>query len=231
MKDQLALTLKLPDQNILENYYPGKNQHALQQVTQAASGQGEFLTYLWGKSGVGATHLLQGACHYAVQQGLAAMYVNLAHCHHLPVQVLHGLEQLQLLCLDEIQAIHGAPAWQEAIFHLYNRMRAKPNSRLIVAANGPVASLPIPLADLTSRLAWGITYQLLPLSDEEKLAVLQSRAKARGLCLSEDVGNFILRRCVRTMGDLFYILEKLDIASLAAQRRLTVPFVKSILNL
>ncbi len=87
------------------------------------------------------------------------------------------------------------------------------------------------LPDLKSRLAWGLVLQLQPLSDEDKLETLQMRAIQRGFRLPVSVAQFILKRCTRTMHDLDNILDRLDQASLAHQRKITIPFVKTILDI
>ena len=57
------------------------------------------------------------------------------------------------------------------------------------------------------------------------------RAKLRGFELSKEVGRFILKRLDRQMRTLFDMLDRLDHASIVAQRKLTIPFVKDILRL
>jgi DnaA family protein len=57
------------------------------------------------------------------------------------------------------------------------------------------------------------------------------RAERRGMILNEDVGKFILTHCPRHMSTLFAALDALDKMSLAAQRKLTIPFVKEVLQI
>lgn len=228
---QLALGMSLRDDCTLETFYPGKNNQALATIKQMAQGEGEQYVYLFGIKGVGLSHLLQGACHDANIKGKAAIYLPLSELlPKKPTHVLDNAERLDLVCLDDIQAIKGNAAWEEALFHLFNKLRAA-NHRLLVAGNVPPSALDLSLADLKSRLNWGIAYQIHPLDDESLLFALQLRAKERGLELPTEVGTFLIRRCSRTMPVLYQVLEELDNASLAAQRKLTVPFVKSILEL
>jgi DnaA family protein len=85
------------------------------------------------------------------------------------------------------------------------------------------------LEDLRSRLQWGLTYQVHSLTDEDKQQALQMRARARGLELSDDVAQYIIQRLPRDTNELFWQLARLDHASLAEQRKLTIPFVKKVL--
>ncbi|HRE32956.1 MAG TPA: DnaA regulatory inactivator Hda, partial [Candidatus Berkiella sp.] len=213
----------------LETYYPGDNEQALNSVKQIARGIGEPFIYLWGRQGVGRTHLLQGACHYANRFNRTAFYLSLA-APRAHIKMLDDLERIDLICIDDVDAKSGDPKWEEALFYLFNRVRAA-SHRLLMAADVAPKLLPIKLADLQSRLTWGITYQLHPLDDEQLLAALQLRAKQRGLELPREVGLFLIRRCVRTMPELYEMLASLDQASLVAKRRLTIPFVKEVLAL
>ena len=143
--------------------------------------------------------------------------------------VLDSMEQLPLVALDNIQAVTGNPEWEEALFHLFNRIRDRQGHLLIAADNSP-KSIGVNLPDLVSRLTWGMTYQVEPLEDEDKVQALLLRAKRRGLNMGDDVARFILTRGPRDMQGLFDLLDKLDQASLSAQRKLTIPFIKAELD-
>jgi DnaA-homolog protein len=227
---QLPLGIDLRDDRTLETYFPGENQQALMQIKQIARGEGEPFVYLWGREGVGRTHLLQGACHWANRYQQTSFYLSFSAINDFDPSILEGLERLDLICLDDLESIVGSKVWEEAVFHLFNRLRSQ-NRRLLIAANHPPKGLAITLADLASRLSWGVVYLLQPLSDNDLLLALQLRAKERGLLLSDEVGAFLIRRCTRSMPELYGLLETLDKASLVAQRRLTIPFVKVVLAL
>jgi len=136
---------------------------------------------------------------------------------------------MSLVCLDDVQALTGHDEQEEALFHLYNRIRES-GGRLLVAANASPAGLAPRLPDLRSRLLWGPVFHLHRLDDAGRLAALQLRADRRGFQLNNDVGTYLLHRHPRDMAKLFELLEQLDHASLTAQRRLTIPFVRSLLQ-
>lgn len=230
MSAQLPLNMQLRDDSVLESFYAGENTQALQAIMKLSCGIGESFVYCWGQAGVGRTHLLQASCHRATETGVGAAYVPLSEFSNLNPSILQGLETLSLICLDDIHFIAGHLAWEEALFHLFNRIRAV-NGRLLIAANDSPLHIAITLPDLKSRLAWGVVYQLHALNDEQKWHALALRAKCRGLQLNKTVSQFLLSRCSRNMAQLFQYLEILDKASLAEQRRLTIPFVKRILDI
>ena len=146
-------------------------------------------------------------------------------------EVLDGMEHLSLVCIDNIECIAGDELWEMAIFDLYNRILESGKTRLLITGDRPPRQLNLGLPDLASRLDWGQIYKLQPLSDEDKLQALQLRARLRGFELPEDVGRFLLKRLDREMRTLFMTLDQLDRASITAQRKLTIPFVKEILKL
>lgn len=226
---QLALKVDLKDDATLSSYWPGDNKEVIDTLLHHQRPTSELFVYLWGQPGVGKTHLIQGACHQATSQNKEAVYFPLKSMRYR-ADIFMGLEQLSLVCLDDIEAIVGDLKWEEAIFHLYNRLRAN-GTPLLISAQNPPHQLKVNLADLSSRLAWGLTYHIKPLCDEQKLQALTLRAMNRGLELPRDVGRFLLARCERNMGELYSILDQLDRASLIAQRRLTIPFVKHVLSL
>lgn len=229
---QLPLGVRLRDDATFANYYPGANAAALgyvERLCEADAGWTESLIYLWGGAGVGRSHLLQAACLRFEQRGEQAVYLPLAELADYGPELLDNLEQCELVCLDDLQAVAGRADWEEALFHLFNRLRDA-GRRLLLAADTAPRELPIQLADLQSRLTLALVFQLQSLSDEDKLRALQLRASRRGLQLSDEVGRFILTRGERSMSALFELLERLDQASLQAQRKLTIPFLKETLG-
>ena len=230
MSTQLPLHLQLKDSARFENFVALRNEEALACLQACARDEGERFVYLWGRAGVGKTHLLQAVCHAAAAVGMTAAYVPLAQAGRLPSEFLEGFETMAVVCIDDLQAVTGDAAWERGLFNLFNGLRAA-HARLVVAADGPPARIVLGLADLQSRLSSGLTLHLQPLDDAGTIAALKQRARARGLELPTDVAEYLLRRAPRDLGSLFEMLERLDRASLAAQRKLTIPFVRAQLSL
>jgi DnaA family protein len=217
---QLTLSLKLRDDATFANFFVGENGPLLECLRDP---QVPFF-YLWGAKGVGKTHVLQASCHLA-----RSMYLSLAERDILPMNIFDGFENLHLLCLDDIEAAMGDAAWEEALFHCYNRARDN-HVKVIVASSRPPKLLACGLPDLQSRLLSGVSFEMKALSDADLLSALLMRAKNRGIFLGEDVAQFLLRHYPRNMQDLYNILNKLDNASLEAKRKITIPFVKQVLQ-
>lgn len=227
---QLPLGLTLKDDASFNNFYVGRNGETINALKQTAQGNGERITYLCGSRGQGLSHLLQACCHEAATHHLTSVYLPLGDLMSESPEMLEGMESLNLVCLDDLHCLAESREWEEAVFHLFNRIKDAGGS-IVMTGNNLPKDLPLALPDLISRLSWGVVYQLHPLSDDEKLQVLIARAQGRGIKLSEEVGKYILSHCPRHMSTLFAALDALDKASLAAQRRLTIPFVKEVLEI
>lgn len=227
---QLSLPIYFPDDETLESFYPGNNGQLLNAIRASLERPGDSL-YFWSSKGGGRSHLLHASCAEMSARGEAVSYLPMERRHLLKPELLEGMEYLALVCVDNIEVIAGDREWEVALFDLYNRVREQEVARLFIAGNRTPRQLSLGLPDLVSRLEWGPIYKLLPLADGEKLAALKMRAHLRGFDLSEDVGHFLLKRLKRDLRTLFVTLDRLDQASITAQRKLTIPFVKKILGL
>jgi len=225
---QMSLAVQLRDDATLDNFLPlPKAQPVITALQEQMQPDGEAVVYLYGLSGAGKSHLLQASCHLAEAQ---ALYLPLAQLRQYPAaEVLQGVEQQDLVCLDDIHAVLGDPDWELALFSFYNSARQH-RCRLVVAADAAPRALAVQLPDLRSRLSWGAVYQLVEGADEEKAAILQFRAMRRGLTMTSSVASFIVGRAPRGMLQLLEVLDHLDRASLTEQRALSIPFVKQALG-
>ena len=225
---QIPLSVRLADRAVFASFLPAHNSEALQHVQRVAGGAAIGLTWLCGAGGSGKTHLLQAAC-AAASERMRAGYVPLAQVAPLGVGVLEGLPQMQCLCLDDIDAVAGQIEWERGIFGLLREIEES-GARLIVAAQAPPALLRWALPDLGSRCTAAAVFQLRPLDEQEQHAALVLRARLRGLELPDETWQWLRKRFPRDMRTLYQLLDTLDEAALAAQRRLTVPFIREVLR-
>jgi DnaA family protein len=226
MPAQLPLSLSIRPRVDFSHFIPGRNAEVLSRLRVM---QDPFL-YLWGESGSGKSHLLQSACQQTQGDGGQAAYLPFEAEPQLAPEMLDGLEQFQRVCLDDLQRLAGHPEWERAVFNLFNNLRER-GAQLVVSSDRPPAQMPIQLTDLASRLTWGPCYHLIPLNDEERLELLLRNAHSRGLSMSVETATFLLQRIPRDIHFITILVDRLDQASLAAQRRLTIPFVREILKL
>ncbi|HXW73172.1 MAG TPA: DnaA regulatory inactivator Hda [Steroidobacteraceae bacterium] len=225
---QIPLGVRLPDRALFESFLPARNAQALEHLRQVALGATSGLTWLCGPAGCGKTHLLQAVCAASAERTRAG-YVPLGAVAPLGLGVLDGLPQLECLCLDDVDRIAGQGEWERAIFAMLRELEDT-GGRLVLAARSPPALLEWALPDLGSRCAAGAVFQLRVLDEGEQYAALQLRARLRGLELPEETWQWLRRRFPRDMRTLYEVLDRLDEAALAAQRRLTVPFIREVLR-
>jgi DnaA family protein len=224
---QLPLALRYPPDQRLDTYLDAPD-GALDQLRALAAGGGEWL-YLAGPTGAGKTHLALAACAAAEAGGRRAAYVPLKSAAGRLGDALDSLDAAALVALDGLDAIAGDRAGEIALFDFHNRARGAGATLLYVARVAPDA-LPLVLPDLRSRLAQCARVVLSPPDEARRRAVLGERARRRGLVLEPAALDWLLRRAGRDLAGLATLLDRLDRASLAAQRRVTVPFLREVLG-
>jgi len=227
---QLPLAIALVDRADFSSFVVGPNLEAVKRLEFAVNGKSsDGSIYLWGGTGSGKSHLLQAACRLAAERERSSLYLSLRDYATLAPELLDGLEKLNVVALDDVECVAGLAEWEAALFHLYNRA-FESGAQLVFGAATAIAGAGIQLADLRSRLAWGFVFHLAELSEADKALALQKRAQLRGFDMPENVASYLLRHCQRDMRSLFVLLDQLDSATLAQQRRLTVPFVRDLLK-
>jgi DnaA family protein len=236
MTEQLTLDIRLKEQLSFANYVSSGNREPFAQLSRVARvladerAPRERLLYLWGEPGCGKTHLLQALCRLAQEENaVRCAYVPLAFAGEFAPGLLEGFDELALVCVDDVHCIRGQAVWESALFRLCERLRGGAGV-LIVSARMNPANLGLTMADLATRLGWGLVYQIRALSDEEKIVAMRLRAHNRGLQMPEQVARYLLRRYPRDTHSLFELLERIDKASLASQRRITIPFVRDLVG-
>lgn len=225
---QLPLALRYgPDQR-LDAFVKAPDGAVAQLRALAASAAADWL-YLWGGHAVGKTHLLLATCAEAEAGGRRAAYLPLRSAAGRLAAGLVALDGYDLIALDGLDAIAGTPDDEVALFDFHNRARQAGRCVLYAATTTPDA-LGLWLPDLRSRLAQLVRIDLQPLDDDGRREVLRQRARRRGLQFDEAAIDWLLRRVARDLSGLTALFDRLDRAALAAQRRLTVPFLRQVLQ-
>jgi len=227
MNQQLSLPVGLTDAATFENFYSGRSAEAVKRIQYAVlPSSGDRCIYIWGEPGSGKTHLLHAAMRRAAEHEVRSVYLPLFD-KTLTIDALEGLDETDLIGVDDVQAIAKRPYWEAALFSVHERVYTR-RATLLVTGNAPPAQLTLSMRDLATRLAGRLVYQIVPLNDEEKLGALKLRAKHRGFVIGDDVARYILQRYPRDAKALFSLLDRIDRASLAQQRRITIPFLRSL---
>jgi DnaA family protein len=229
MSRQIPLALQLQHAPLLDDFIVGDNRQVFDALARQLGKDGESIVYLAGADGSGRTHLLLGQCAAAERIGLHTAYLPLRYAAALAPEMLEGLEFMGLVAIDDVHQVTENKIWEEALFALFNRCRDRGTRLLFSADRGP-AALPLALPDLRTRLAWGLTLAIQPLDDAGRLQLLQVLAERRGLEMPLEVARYLLGRAPRHPRAMGELVERLDRDSLAAQRRLSIPFVRECLG-
>ncbi len=228
---QMPLSLHLDDSASFENFLvTDSTRLLLNELRAQTDGAGLQWLYVHGAEQTGKSHLLQASARAAAETGRQALYLPIEQLQgESGAAVLGGLEAMDLICLDGLDFVAGEAGWERALFNCYNALIATGGS-LLIAARQPPAALPVQLPDLASRLEGFATFHLAELEHEQRKSALRLRAECRGLSISDEVIDYIFNRGKRDLVTVFACLDHIDRQALMAQRRLTVPFVRSAMG-
>lgn len=203
---QLLLNIQPLPAPSLDNFVAGQNTEALDSLKNLAEGRSQVrFIYLWGAAGSGKTHLLQSCAALAEKSQVTLHHADDVHAY------------------DEARQI--------ALFNTFNYLREHPEAGVLLVS-GIASPMQMGLrSDLATRLAWGLVYQLHPLSDREKAQALRTHASARGMKLPDEVVDYCLRYLRRDLPTLIATLDALDEWSLTSKKPVTVPMLRKLLQL
>ncbi len=223
---QLALPLQLLDHAVFDSFYEGGNEALVATLINIAGHADGYGCWIWGPAASGKSHLLQALCESA---GDRSIYVPLSIFSSAGAAILDGLSSREIVCIDDIDQVAGEPAWETALFDLCNQILDAGAQLIVAAASAPRESR-FELADLRSRLAKLPVFQVHALAEDGRVSALQLRSRHRGLELPDETAQYLLKRSRRDMASLYALLDTLDKEALRAKRRLTIPFVRSVIG-
>jgi len=225
---QLTLGVQLKERATFASFLTARNQELVAHLRHLASLTPGGATWIAGPHTAGKSHLLQAVC-AAVPAGKRAAYLPLETLLPFGPGTLDGAELLDVACYDDVQTIAGLPQWEQRLFSLWQQALER-NTTLLFAARENPAHVDFELPDLKSRLASSAVFAVRELNDAEQIEALNLRAHLRGFELPADTARYLQRRYPRDMRTLCEILDTLDDAAFAAQRRLTVPFIRDVID-
>ena len=226
---QLTLHLEPKNEVSLDNFCWHKQQGLQNDFLNIGTPfQKENFYYIYGANGSGKSHLLQACCHH-IPTSQSSVYLPLKIYAEYGHELLNGFENQNLIAIDDIDVICKDFPFEESLFHLINRVRQNPDKTLILAGQHAPNLTNFNLPDLKSRLHLGLSVLLTPLEDEQKKQTLKDFAKQRGLVLSDGITEYLIQHYDRNMHTLTSLIRTLDKASLAAKRKITIPFIKEVL--
>lgn len=225
---QLPLALRYPPDQRFDSFVEAPA-GAIEQLHSLATQPRADWIYLYGAAKTGKTHLALALCAAAEQAGKRAAYLPLAAAARRMRDALDALDGNDVIALDGLEHVAGNRDDEVALFDFHNRAKAA-GINLLYTANAAADELGLSLPDLRSRLQQCTRIVLSALDDAGRADVLRDRAQRRGFALEDAAIDWLLTRTDRDLSALVALLDKLDRASLAAQRRVTVPFLRKVIE-
>jgi DnaA family protein len=224
---QLPLGVRLRERATFDSFLAGPNAELVDRLQMLAR-RGGGVCWLWGPPGSGRSHLLQAVC-AATPPELRAAYLPLADLESVTAPLLDAWRGVDRLCIDDLPLALGDLARERALFGLFREAEER-GAALVVSADAPPARLDWALPDIASRFAGSAIFEVRELDESLQGEALRRRAALRGVELPDETLRWVQRRWPRDMRALCELLDTLDDAALAAQRRLTVPFIREVLG-
>jgi DnaA family protein len=226
---QLPLALRWPAHQRFESFHAGANAASVELLRVAACAADLPWLYVVGPPASGRTHLMIAACAAANACGRSAQYLSLSALRAPRADAIRGFGGSDLRAVDDLDSLAGDGETEHALFDLYNRCRAE-HATMLFAAKALPAQCGIGLPDLVSRLSACTQLALKPLDEVERRQLLRERALARGIELDDQALDWLFTRRRRDIATLLELLDRIDRASLAAKRRVTLPFLRALLD-
>lgn len=228
MAEQLRVNFEFRANQTFNDFFDGGNEEVIMHLQRCVEEEGEQQVFIWGAHGLGKSHLLQACCHYAYSLKQQAFYYSFPKTNLPDPALMVGLDKFDLVCLDDIDHIAGDPVWERAFFTFFNQHRSD-NHRLIMSSSLAPLTMMIELPDLKTRINWGLALKLKEFTEPESINALIFKAKRMGFEITPQVSAFLIKHHAKNWESIWILLNKLDEASLSANRKLTLPFLKKIL--
>lgn len=226
---QLTIPYTLDDTCRFEYFCSAGNEAVFRAIQGWVAGEvDEYFCWLWGRHGVGCSHLLNAVCH-AVIEKQRVFFIDFKNIPSYTPAMLEDLNVFDWVVMDHVEHIWGHAGWEQALFNLYNEMVTAERGRLLCATNQAAQLAPIQLEDLKSRMQLGWQFVLQPLSSSDWVTVLIQRAHSYGFELSESVAEYMVKHVGRCGHCLMLMLDFINTYSLSLKRAVTIPLVKDCL--
>lgn len=225
---QIPLPLNLGDRATLESYWVGHNTELVAAIKASIETGEPRLVYLYGPKSCGKSHLLFAAMKLAKEEVVNTSYLSLLDSNVGP-EMLDVIDVAHLVCIDNVDAWAGCAEKERALFSLFEQVKHADGQMLLSASQAPEVC-GFSLADLISRLSSGLVYAISELTEQQQFEAIKMRSNSRGLTISDDAVKYLLSRSSRDTGELFALLDEIDQASLVEKRKLTIPFLQSLIQ-
>ena len=223
---QIPLDVSLSEYMTFETFYLGPNKS----VVDSLRDEKNQLIWLAGLEGFGKTHLLHAFLNSHEHENKKVLYLPMSESQDFTPDILDNLAQYDLVAIDDIENIIGDMTWEEQLLKFYEDSYSTRN-KILITANDTPKGLNFLLPDLSSRFNLALIERLRPMNEDEMIKAILIHSKARGFDLPEDSAKYLINRVPRDVSVLIDMIKLLDYESLSMQRKLTIPFIKPVLDI
>ena len=225
---QLTLAITGEDKKTFDSFWVGDNQELVTVLQAVEEPNLSQMIYYYGPSGCGKSHLILATARLAQEAKTPTYFFSLGDDYIVP-EMLSQVDVSGVVCIDNLHLWAGDEQKERALFTLFEQVKHAKGT-LVVSSLQPPELNGFGLPDLVSRLGSGLIYPIQALNDGERLQALKMRAENRSLIINDDVLTFLVSRMSRDNHELFAFLDKMDKASLVEKRKITIPFLQSLLK-
>lgn len=236
--EQICLKFKVDKKNTFDSFFSCGNEIVVAEIQKLFVENGIWI-YFSGNFNSGITHLVQAAYNRALDIGLNVIYININEILQTFnsisdsnfINYFDEVDSNDLICIDDTEKIIGDLLLEEQFFYLLEKLKNNRKSNILMGGHIAPPKLNCNFKDLKSRLMWSTCFTLNKLTDDEILAFLKFKSNRIGIKMTDEVANYLLKRCDRGVADLSKVIDTIDSYSLKRGRSVSIPLIKEALKL
>ena len=223
---QLTFPWNKVNKSSLEGFYTSQENSHLVSILKDTNFSDDL--FIYGTKESGKTFLLQALCNSYSSMSKSSLYIPLNKVMNYGVEIFESLENMNLICVDDVEEAISKIEWEKAIFNLINKALIS-KSRLILSSSQDLKSLNFSLPDLESRIRKIQSFELYPINDKDIFDALKYISKLTSINLGDKEAKYLVTYSQRNISNLVQILESLDQLSMEMKRKITIPLIKEVI--
>ena len=222
--EQLTFPWSKPSKATFDHFYLDEDNLSIKDILFK-----EDDLFLYGIAGTGKTFLLQSLCNHYSDNKKTSLYIPMNEVMNYGSDFLDSLEELDLICIDDLDSIAGNDNWEIAIFNLINNCLIT-QCRLVFCSQLNPSSINFNLKDLFSRIKKMDHIELLPVNERNLKEAIKFITNIKLLEFGDNEINYLITHTKRNISNLAKIINELDELSLQLKRKITIPLIKQFIQ-
>ncbi len=241
-KDEPLDSPKLNPRLTFDNFVVGPSSHLAFAASRAvAEAPGKIYNpfFIYGKVGLGKTHLMQAIAHYVTKKrGARIKYLSSERFTNELIDAIKNrstqkfrkkYRNLDVILIDDIHFIAGKESTQEEFFHTFNVL-FDGHKQIVLCSDRPPKEIPKLEERLISRFCWGLIVDIQPPTLETRIAILKKKIEKEPINVEDSVISFIAERITNNIRELEGALVRLMAYSLIENKPVNLEMAKNILR-